>query len=93
MRSPRSPLFSKLNKPNTLNLSSQERCSSPLIIFWTHSNSSMSFLHWGPQAWTQYCKRGPTRAEQRGTITSLSLLVTPPVMWPRIQLAFQPTDL
>ena len=32
MRSPRSLLFSKLNKPSSLNLFSQERYSSPLII-------------------------------------------------------------
>lgn len=36
-------------------LSSWGRCSSPLIIFvailWIHSNSFMSFLCWGPQAW------------------------------------------
>ena len=32
MRSPHSLLFSKLNKPSSLNLPSQERCSSPLII-------------------------------------------------------------
>ncbi|KAK4827484.1 hypothetical protein QYF61_018784 [Mycteria americana] len=52
-RCPQSLLFSRLNNPNSLSLSSQERCSSPRIIFvallWTHSNSSMSFLCWGPQ--------------------------------------------
>ena len=40
--SPQSLLFSRLNNPNSLSLSSQERCSSPRIIFvsllWTHSN-------------------------------------------------------
>lgn len=30
-----------------------------------------------PQAWTQCCTWGRTRAESRGTITSLSLLVAP----------------
>ena len=46
MRSPQSFLFSKLNNPNTLNLSSQEGCSNPFIIFvaLTHSNSSTSFF-------------------------------------------------
>ncbi|KAK4816023.1 hypothetical protein QYF61_011013 [Mycteria americana] len=48
IRSPPSLLFSRLNNPNSLSLSSQERCSSPRIIFvallWTCSNSSMSFL-------------------------------------------------
>ena len=33
MKSSWSLLFCKLNKPSSLNLSSQERCSSPLIIF------------------------------------------------------------
>ena len=40
---------------------------SSLIIFvpllWTSSNSSMSFLCWGPQNWTQYSRWGLTRAE------------------------------
>lgn len=48
MRSLQSLLFSRLNKPSSLNLSFQERCSSPLIflvaILWTHSNIS-TFLH------------------------------------------------
>jgi len=48
--------FSRLKKPNSLNLSLQGRCSSPLIIFvalvWTHWNSSMSFLCQGPQTGT-----------------------------------------
>ena len=52
MRSPQSLLFSKLKKPSSLNLSSQESCSSPLIVFvallWTHSKSSMFVLYWGP---------------------------------------------
>ncbi|KAK4822199.1 hypothetical protein QYF61_011840 [Mycteria americana] len=51
-----------LNNPNSLSLSSQERYSVPLIIFmallWTSSNSSMSFLCWGLQSWTQYSSPG-----------------------------------
>ena len=59
MRSPQSLLFSKINKPSSLNISSQERCSSPLTILvallWTRSKSSMSFLCWGLQAaWLCY---------------------------------------
>ncbi|KAK4821027.1 hypothetical protein QYF61_012113 [Mycteria americana] len=58
-RCPHSLLFRRLNNPSSPSLSSQERCSSPLIIFmallWTCSNRSMSFLCWGPQSWTQYC--------------------------------------
>ena len=53
MRSPQSLLFSKLNKPSSLNLSSLERCSGALIIsvplLWTHSKSSTSFLYWVPR--------------------------------------------
>ena len=67
MRSPWSLLFSKLNKPSSLNLSSEERRSSPLIILvallWTRSKSSTSFLYWGPQAWMQCSRWGLTRAE------------------------------
>ena len=47
MRSPQSLLPSKMKKPNSLNLSSQEGCSTPLIIFMallqTCSSSSTSF--------------------------------------------------
>ena len=52
MRSPQSLLFSMLNKPSSLNLSSEERCSSPLIILvfllWNLSKSSV-FLVLRPQ--------------------------------------------
>ena len=41
-----------------------------------------------PQAWTQYSRWGLTRAEQRGTITSLSLLAATLLIQPRILLAF-----
>lgn len=48
MGSPHSLLFSKLNKPNSFWLHSQERCSSPWIVFlallWTLSKISTSFL-------------------------------------------------
>ena len=67
MRSPYSLLFSRLNKPNSLSLSLQERCSSPLITFvallWTLSNSPPSFLYWGLQTWMQYSRWGLMRAE------------------------------
>ena len=52
MRSSRSLLFSKLNTPNFLNVSLQERCSSPLsilvVLLWTCSNS----FHILPGLWT-----------------------------------------
>ncbi|KAK4824270.1 hypothetical protein QYF61_012830 [Mycteria americana] len=60
IRSPQSLLLSRLDNPKSLSLSSLERYSSPLIIFvallWTRSNRSMSFLCWGSQSWTQYCR-------------------------------------
>ena len=37
LRSPLSLLFSRLKKPSSLSLSSQERCSSPLLILVAHS--------------------------------------------------------
>ena len=53
----------------------------PLIILvallWIRSKSSMSFLYWGPKAWMQYSRWDLTGAEQRGTVTSLSLLASP----------------
>ncbi|KAK4831337.1 hypothetical protein QYF61_017468 [Mycteria americana] len=93
IRSPHSLIFSRLNNPNSLSLSAQERCSSPLIIFvallWTHSNRPMSFLCWGPQSGMQYSVGwGLMRAGYRGRITSLDLLVTLLLMQPRIWLAF-----
>ena len=50
IRSPHSLLYSRLKSPNSVSLSSHERCSSPQIIFvallWTRSNISMSRLCW-----------------------------------------------
>ena len=70
MRSPLSLLFSKLSKPSSLSLSSEGQFSSSLIIFvallWTLSNSSTSFLYWGPQTWTQYSRWVLRRADRGG---------------------------
>jgi len=41
-------------------------------------------LKWGAQNWTQHCRWGLTRAEQRGRRTSLALLPTLLLMHPRI---------
>uniref|UniRef100_A0A8C3J8V4 UBA domain-containing protein n=1 Tax=Calidris pygmaea TaxID=425635 RepID=A0A8C3J8V4_9CHAR len=45
----------------------RERCSVPLIIFVVLccplSSSSLSFLNWGAQNWTQYSRWGLIRAE------------------------------
>jgi len=92
VRSPCSLLFSRLNSPNSLSLSSQERCSSPHIIFvallCTRSNRSMSFLCRRLQSWMQDCRWGLTRAEQRGRTPSLDLLAMLLLMRPKVQLAF-----
>jgi len=43
-------VFSSLNSPRSLNLSSHVSCSSPLIIFvalcWTYSSKSMCLMNW-----------------------------------------------
>ena len=68
IRSAQNLLFSKLNNPSSLSLSSQERCSIPLLTFvallWTHFNSSMSFLCWVLQSCTQDSRWGLSRAER-----------------------------
>ncbi|KAK4821259.1 hypothetical protein QYF61_017137 [Mycteria americana] len=62
IRSRQSLLFSRLNNPNSLSLSSQ-KCSSPLTIFmallWTHSNRSMSFLMLGAPEVNTVLQVGP----------------------------------
>jgi len=61
------PFLLQANQANSLNLSSQESYSSPLItlvaLLWTRSKSSMSFLYWGSQAWMQCSRWGLVRAE------------------------------
>jgi len=41
-------------------------------------------LNWGAQNWTQYSRRGLSRAEWRGRRTSLELLATLFLMHPRM---------
>jgi len=50
-----------------------------MALLRTHSNNFTSFLCLEPQAWTQYSRWGLTRAEQRETITFLTLL--PLLFW------------
>ena len=92
LRSACSLLFSRLISPNSLSLSSEERGSSPLIIFMASSGpaptSPCLFLCWGLQSWTQDSGWGVTRAEQRGRILSLTLLATLLLVQHRIWLAF-----
>ena len=47
-----------------------------VALCWTLSSSSSSFLNWGAQNWTQHCRWGLTRAEQRGRRTSLERTCT-----------------
>jgi len=47
-----------------------------VALLWTHSNRSMSVLCCRLQRQTQDSRWGFTRAEQRGRIPSLTLLVT-----------------
>lgn len=55
-------LFLRLNKPISLSLSSQDKCSSSLIILVVlhqlHFYLSMSFLYWESQNWAQHSRCG-----------------------------------
>lgn len=76
---------------NSLRLCPQQSPSTPVInsvIPWTHSYRSAPFLYWGSQTWRQEPGWGLTGADLRGRITSLHLLVTPPLVQPRMQLAY-----
>jgi len=82
------PLLLQSEHPSSLNLSSQERCSSPLTIFVallrTCFSRCMSCARdWGPQSWIQDSRWGLTRAEQRGRIASIDLLATLLFIQPR----------
>lgn len=48
------------SRPSILSFSSQDRCSSSIIIlitlFWTCSKFSMSLLFWGAQSWAYYSR-------------------------------------
>ena len=39
-----------------------------MVLPWTHSNSSASFLCWGPWTWMWYFRWVISREEQRGTM-------------------------
>ena len=49
---PQSLLFSKLNKPSSLSLSSPKKCSSPLVIFMAFSGHSPATPHLFFVVWT-----------------------------------------
>lgn len=92
MMSPLSLLFSRLNSANSLSPSSQERCSSPLMVFvavcWDHSSKSMPLLYWRTQHRTQDSSCGLISAKQKGKIPSFDLLARLCVMQYRKLLAF-----
>lgn len=72
-----------------------EICPSAAVsivpLSWFQEDTSISPLCWRAQNWTQYSRCGLTSAEERGRITSLSLLITlwmqpgrllAPQLWP-----------
>ena len=80
MRSPHS-LFSRLNTPSSsarLHSRGVQPWEHLRALLWPRSSSSAPFLCWGPQAWTQSCRWGLTRAEQRGQSPPCPL---PPLCW------------
>ena len=88
-------ISSRLNSPRLLSLSSQQRCSRPLIVFValcsTLSRPSLSFFNRGAQNWTQYSKCGQTRARVEAENHLTYLLVVFFVMHSWIPLAFLAT--
>ena len=66
-------LFSRMNSPSSLSLSSYERYCSPFIILtalsWTCSSKSISVLYRGAHKWTQHSRCGLASADYRGGIT------------------------
>lgn len=67
-------IISRLYSSRSNILSSEIKCSSPLITFFafhcTVSSVSMSFSYWGTQTWTQSSRCGLTSAEQSRRVTS-----------------------
>jgi len=53
-------VFSRLDGPSSLNLSSYNKWSSPFIFFvalhWTFSSTFMPLLFWGARHWTQHSR-------------------------------------
>ena len=69
LRSTQSFLFSRVNSPSSLSLSSYGRCSNPRTFFvaclWTSSSRFMFLLYWGLRIWTQYSRWGLSWAEEQ----------------------------
>lgn len=67
MRHPLSLLFSRVNRPSSLKVSSYKRSSSSFTVFivlhWTQISNSVSFLYWRTQNWTQDSRIRLTSAE------------------------------
>jgi len=76
-RSSRSLLFSRLNNPSSLSLSSYHRCSNTIIFMTLHW--TMSLLYWGAQHWTQHPRCVlPVLSREAGSPTSTCSLYTLP---------------
>lgn len=74
---PLSLLLSRLKSPSFLSLTHRREAQSPSLIFMnlccTHSSSSMSFLFWGAQNWSQYFSYGsPALSRKEGTLVLLA---------------------
>jgi len=90
LRSPHSLLFSRLNSPNVLSLSSQQRGSSPHIIAVASSGPAPTGPCLSCAEGSGAGRRTPRgiSPEQRGRIPSLHVQATLLGMQPRIWLAF-----
>jgi len=77
-------LFSQLKKPSSLNVSSKERYSSPV----DQLQQLHVFLVLGTQTWMLHCWIGSHKGKAEKEITSLTLLTIPPLIQPRVLLAF-----
>lgn len=67
-------VFLRLNKPSSL-LPCDKSWITLLVFHWTCSNLSMPFLCGREQNWIKYSRYNLTSVEQRGSFTSLELLV------------------
>ena len=82
-------LFSRLNSPSSLSLSSYDRYSSPSVIavalYWPCSSTPVSSSHWRAQHWAQHPRCvSAHHAEWRGRTISLHLLASVCLMQPRM---------
>lgn len=72
-------LVSILRKSSSPSLSSKASDHLHSSLLYPHQQPTF-FLCCGPQTWLQYCRWRLTKTEQRGTVTSLTLLAIPVLM-------------